>query len=159
MIEQKIHIKSIEHNKIEQAERINLLCLPENYSRMFYLDLHHRFPKTFLVALINNTIVGYIMCRIETGFSKLKRLSLSKRGHIVSIAVLEQYQNKGIGKDLLLKALKGIMDYGASESFLEVRASNKSAIKLYQNQGFKIKKKIIGYYRNGEDALLMASKL
>jgi ribosomal-protein-alanine N-acetyltransferase len=39
---------------------------------------------------------------------------------------------------------------------LEVRASNNLAIKMYQSIGFLIKSRLHSYYRDGEDAYLMA---
>jgi len=40
--------------------------------------------------------------------------------------------------------------------YLEVRCSNNDAVKLYEKLGFIIKQKLQTYYRDGEDAYLMA---
>jgi ribosomal-protein-alanine N-acetyltransferase len=98
------------------------------------------------------------MCRIERGFSELRRFGISKKGHIVSVAVLPEHQRKGIGKALVEKALEGMLDYGAGETYLEVRISNEPAIDLYKKLGFNIIRRIVGYYRDGEDAYVMAKK-
>ena len=158
MLEPTYQIRTAEERELDQVENINLRCLPENYSRFFYLDILHRFPKAFLVAIKNGVVAGYIMCRVERGFSELRRFGISKKGHIVSVAVLPEHQRKGIGKGLVEKALEGMINYGAGESYLEVRISNEPAIDLYKKLGFNIIRRIVGYYRDGEDAYVMAKK-
>jgi ribosomal-protein-alanine N-acetyltransferase len=113
-------------------------------------------PKTFVVAnQVGKGVIGYIMGRIETGFSELKRFSLTRKGHVVSIAVLPESRNKGVASSLLNKALEGFREYKVSEIFLEVRESNKIAIDLYQKFGFNVSRQVKGYYRDGETAYIM----
>ncbi len=99
------------------------------------------------------------MGRVERGFSSLKSYKLTKKGHIVSIAVIGEYRRKGIATRLLEEALDGFREYDASESFLEVRESNIEAINLYEKFGYVKKKVLPGYYRDGEDALLFTCPL
>lgn len=139
---------------------INVACLPENYSTTFYLDLFSRYPKTFVVAVADGSVQGYIMCRIERSFSKLKSLHLTKLCHIVSLAVMEPYRNRGIATSLMSQALKDAAEeYEATECFLEVRVSNDPAISLYKKIGFRNTRRMAGYYMNGEDAWEMAKPL
>jgi ribosomal-protein-alanine N-acetyltransferase len=135
---------------------INLRCLPENYSTSFFLDIHRRYPRTFIVATLNGKVVGYIMCRTDVGFSGFR---IAKKGHVISLAVLSEHRGKGIARALLSKALGSIAEYGVGECYLEVRVSNKPALDLYQNMGFEIARTIKGYYRNGENAHLMTKRL
>ncbi|MCX8171674.1 MAG: ribosomal protein S18-alanine N-acetyltransferase [Candidatus Bathyarchaeota archaeon] len=141
---------------LDQVMYINRTCLPENYSTYFFIDLYKNFPETFIVAEEGNRVVGYIMCRIEGGFSGF---SLVKRGHVISIAVLPEHRHKGIGETLLKEALQSMMNHGVKECYLEVRVSNTPAINLYKKVGFKIEKVIRGYYSDGEDAYLMRIKM
>jgi len=133
---------------LEAVMHINQTCLPENYSRFFFLELHRNFPSTFIVAEEKNKIVGYIMCRMETGLPNLSFFGITRKGHVVSIAVLPEHRRRGIGY-----ALK------AKECYLEVRVSNGPAIKLYKKLGFHVVKTIPSYYIDGEDAYLMARRL
>lgn len=155
----RFEIRSFRTSDLNRVEAINLSCLPENYTKPFYLMLYYRFPKTFLVATVHDVVVGYIMCRMEMGFSELRRFSLTKKGHIVSIAVLPEYRGEGIGKALILKAFEGMKEYGVGESYLEVRVSNKTAIHFYERLGFKVARIARRYYRDGEDAYVMAMRL
>ncbi|MEM3577991.1 MAG: ribosomal protein S18-alanine N-acetyltransferase [Candidatus Bathyarchaeia archaeon] len=144
---------------LQDVIHINRVCLPENYTDFFFLDLHRRFPETFIVAEENGEIVGYIMCRIEFGLSDFGFSGLIKKGHIVSVAVMPQHRRKGIGQALITKALNGMRSYGAKQCFLEVRITNDPAISLYKKLGFKVARTIHGYYADGEDAYVMSREI
>ncbi len=144
---------------LQNVMQINRVCLPENYTDFFFVDLHQRFPETFIVAEENGKIMGYIMCRIEVGLSNFGFGGLVRKGHVVSIAVLPQYRRRGVAKAIINKALEGMAYYKAKQGFLEVRVTNESAISLYKNLGFEITRTINGYYSDGEDAYVMTKKL
>jgi ribosomal-protein-alanine N-acetyltransferase len=149
-------IQLFEEKDLDDVVKINWTCLPENYDNSFFLTLFYHYPKTFVVAnQVGKGVIGYIMGRIETGFSELKRFSLTRKGHVVSIAVLPESRNKGVASSLLNKALEGFREYKVSEIFLEVRESNKIAIDLYQKFGFNVSRQVKGYYRDGETAYIM----
>ncbi|MBN2335024.1 GNAT family N-acetyltransferase [Candidatus Bathyarchaeota archaeon] len=137
--------------------QINTACLPENYSTYFYRDLYQKYPDTFMVAEADGAIQGYIMLRIERGWSKIGKLTPAKLAHVVSIAVMEDYRRRGIGKELIVQAMRRAREiYGSSEGYLEVRISNEPAIGLYEKLGFQKVKRNYGYYMDGEDAWVMA---
>jgi len=144
---------------LNEVVRINWTCLPENYDNSFFLSIFYHFPKTFIVAKVSGKVVGYIMCRVETGFSDLKRFSMTRKGHVVSIAVLPEQRNRGIASALLEKALEGLRQYQATECFLEVRESNRIAIDLYKRYGFSVTRSMRGYYRDGETAYVMVKSV
>lgn len=151
-------IEPVGEERIDEVIRVNEVCLPEHYGRFFYEDLYRRFPKMFLIAREGEKVVGYIMCRIEFGFSELG-LKIKRKSHVVSIAVLPEHQRKGVGSLLVKGAIKAATDYGASECFLEVRKSNESAVNFYRNLGFKVTSTKKSYYLDGEDAYVMAKAL
>jgi ribosomal-protein-alanine N-acetyltransferase len=138
---------------------INRVCLPENYTTSFFMNLYQRFPETFIVAEENGDVVGYIMCRIETGIPSFKLLGITRKGHVISIAVLPEHQREGIGCALMREAMKAMVNRKAKECYLEVRASNVPAVNLYRKIGFEIIRTIRGYYADGEAAYMMARKL
>ncbi|MGB9880376.1 MAG: ribosomal protein S18-alanine N-acetyltransferase, partial [Anaerolineae bacterium] len=100
----------------------------------------------------------YNMCRIEFGISNIKR-DFAKKGHVISIAVLEGYRGMGIGQKLMEEGMKNVRESGASEIYLEVRQSNLPAIQLYRKLGFRAVRVLEGYYRDGENAYLMVANL
>jgi [ribosomal protein S18]-alanine N-acetyltransferase len=139
--------------------QINLRALPERYSDHFYYEILTEAPETFLVAELGSSVVGYLMCRIEYGFSNLKRLSLARKGHIVSIAVLPEHRGKGVGTKLLELGHAEMVKKSCSECYLEVRVTNEGAIALYQRLAYKVTSRLDGYYKDGEAAYLMATQI
>jgi len=135
---------------------INLRTLPEHYSDYFYESLLEELPEAFIVAEISGKIIGYIMCKIEHGFSNFKKLGFVKKGHVVSVAVIDEHRRKGFGSVLVDEAVKGVKTVQGSELYLEVRCSNNDAVRLYEKLGFSIIQRLKAYYRDGEDAYVMA---
>jgi ribosomal-protein-alanine N-acetyltransferase len=152
-------IRRAEPSDLIPIMEINLKTLPEHYSDYFYESLLAEIPEAFIVAEIAGKHIGYIMCKTEYGFSNFKKLGFVKKGHVVSIAVLEEYRKKGIGQALVEESVNGIKLKKCDEFYLEVRCSNNDAVRLYEKLGFTIRQKINTYYRDGEDAYLMAIEL
>ncbi len=134
---------------------INMVSLPEHYSDFFFEDILRSSPESFLVAEKDELLVGYIMCRVEYGFSSFKRFSLTRKGHIVSLAILELHRRKGLGETLVKRAIERLKYKGCSEVYLEVRASNTEAVNLYRKLQFNIMSTMEGYYRDNAKAYLM----
>jgi ribosomal-protein-alanine N-acetyltransferase len=153
-------IRVFRADELQRVMNINTACLPENYSNFFYRDLYQKYPETFLVAEVDGEVQGYIMCRIEKGWSKLGLLTPARLCHVVSIAVMEGYRRRGLGRALVSQAMRrGREAYGAGEGYLEVRVGNEAAIGLYDGLGFRKVKRNYGYYMDGEDAWVMAVEL
>ena len=146
-------------NDLQGVMQINRVCLPENYMDFFFMDLHQRFPETFIVAEQDGKIVGYIMCRIEVGLASLGLGGLIRKGHVVSIAVLPQGRRKGVAQALMTRAMEGMRHYKAKLGYLEVRVTNDPGVALYKKLGFEVSRTIKGYYSDGEDAYVMTKKL
>lgn len=123
------------------------------------MDLYQRFSETFIVAEENGEVMGYIMCRIETGLPDFGLFGIAKKGHVISIAVLPEHQREGIGTALMEKAMEGMQFYKAKECYLEVRVSNTPAVNLYKKLGFNEARVMHSYYADGEDAYMMSRKL
>jgi ribosomal-protein-alanine N-acetyltransferase len=159
LLDIKYQLRPFEEEDLVEVVEINRTSLPENYPPYFFLDLHTNYPKTFLVAEVEDRLAGYILCRIELGASELHKMKAARKGHVVSIAVLPQYRRRGIGKSLMIASMKAMLGYEASESYLEVRVSNQPAVNLYKELGFVIARKIPEYYNDGEAAYVMALDL
>ena len=141
---------------LEAVTNINCICLPENYTDFFFVDLYRRFPETFIVAEENGKVIGYIMCRIEVAMSNFGLSGLIKKGHIVSVAVMPDNRRKGVGQALINTATEGMRLYNAKQCYLEVRITNESAIGVYKKLGFEITRTIRSYYADGENAYVMS---
>lgn len=104
---------------------------------------------TFLVAKIEEKIVGYIGCWF-----------VMDECHIANIAVSSKYRNKGIATQLVNELFKYCKEHETTYVMLEVRISNIPAQKLYTKLGFKDEVLRKNYYRNPdgtrEDAIVMS---
>ncbi|HMF31576.1 MAG TPA: N-acetyltransferase [Candidatus Lokiarchaeia archaeon] len=155
------YVRATTHDDLGSVMSINEATLPENYPLFFYEDILEKYPNSFLVGCLNaggsEKVVGYIMWRLERGISEFG-VKIVKKGHLVSLAVLDAYRRNGIAAQMLAKGMHAIYAYGAREFVLEVRVSNVPAYNLYSNKfGFEKKKVIPQYYRDGEDANFMAA--
>lgn len=78
--------------------------------------------------------------------------------HLLNVCVRPDCRRKGIARNLLQRAVQRAKQMGKKQLWLEVRASNTSAIALYQGLGMQQVGRRPGYYQrpgaNAEDALL-----
>jgi ribosomal-protein-alanine N-acetyltransferase len=80
-------------------------------------------------------------------------------GHIKDLGVAREHRGQEIGSTLLARGLDFLAATGAATAKLEVREGNEGAIRLYRRFGFERRRRIRGYYGNGEDALVMVYHL
>jgi ribosomal-protein-alanine N-acetyltransferase len=91
-------------------------------------------------------VVGYVGFRLQ-----------GREGHITTIAVHPDCRRRGFGDLLLLVALDKMLKVGVDVATLEMRPSNDVAYRLYRKYGFEVQRQAPGYYRDGEDAWVMAA--
>ncbi len=152
-------IRRATHKDLIPVIEINLKTLPEHYSDYFYEELLKDVPEAFLIAELEGKVIGYILCKIEHGFSNFKRLGFVKKGHLVSVAVLPEKRRGGLGTALVEEAIKGINLRSCHEFYLEVRCSNTDAVRMYEKLEFTATSRQKSYYRDGEDAYIMGIEL
>ena len=159
MLETPFLLRPFRPEDLSGVIEINRVCLPENYSPYFFMEVYKSCPEAFLVAEVNKEIVGYIMCRLEFGFSDVRRFRMVRKGHVVSVAVMPNYRKQGIGRELVVMSLKALELHGAEECFLEVRVANEDAVRLYKQMRFDTVRVVSHYYHDGADAYLMNTRL
>ncbi len=79
--------------------------------------------------------------------------------NIMVIATRPELRRRGLGRALLRELLARGRARGVVRVDLEVRAGNEAAIALYDGEGFTRVGRRPGYYRDGEDAVLMSCVL
>ena len=132
--------------KLETASFVNDAWPEETFKSE--LAAKHTY---YILALEDNLVVGY------AGLSKLPG---SDQADIQTIAVREDKRGLGIGKKLMDTLTLQATELGAKEIFLEVRADNSIAQKLYKLFGFKqigTRKKY--YQPDGVDAFIMKTDM
>ena len=97
-------------------------------------------------------LIGYGIMSVAVG-----------EAHILNIALDPSCQGRGLGRELLLHMLHTGRRHGAETAFLEVRPSNRIAIRLYETSGFHQVGLRRDYYpttgKRREDAVIMARDL
>jgi ribosomal protein S18 acetylase RimI-like enzyme len=78
---------------------------------------------------------------------------------LYSIAVDPALRGQGVAAALIAAAENAARARGSRSVRLEVRASNKAALSLYERAGFTFLERKPGYYQNGEDALRLEKRL
>jgi len=159
LLEAPYLLRPFRPDDLSSVIEINRVCLPENYSPYFFMEVYKSCPEAFIIAEKEREVAGYIMCRLEFGFSDVRRFRMVRKGHVVSVAVMPDYRRQGIGKELVLAAMKALELHGAEECFLEVRTANEDAVRLYKNMGFGTARVATHYYHDGADAYVMNIKL
>jgi len=74
---------------------------------------------------------------------------------IYSVGVEPSARREGLGRRLVAALEGAARTAGATRAFLEVRASNRAAQRLYAEAGYTASGRRPAYYRDGEDAVLM----
>lgn len=102
-----------------------------------------------LVAEVDGAVVAYLMARV-----------VPPTAEIMNLAVDQPYRRQGMAAALLSAALAALAARGATEVFLEVRASNLPAQALYREAGFRPMGIRAAYYEAPrEDALVLRRAL
>ncbi|WP_116301310.1 ribosomal protein S18-alanine N-acetyltransferase [Alkalilimnicola ehrlichii] len=100
------------------------------------------------VCVVDERIAGYVVWSLVAG-----------EGHVLNLCVDPAYQGRGLGRVLLRHMVAQAERAGADVLFLEVRPSNKPALRLYDSEGFGEIDRRKNYYpadQGREDAVVMA---
>lgn len=100
---------------------------------------------SYIVAELDGKIVAYAGAWVSFN-----------QADVMNVGVDPNFRGQGLGTLLFAELIKTVKARGATSITLEVRPSNKAAIKLYENFGLRSVGRRKGYYRdNGEDAIIM----
>ena len=87
-------------------------------------------------------------------FARWACIPAAGEAELLRIAVDPAHRGQGLGRRLLEACQEDLAAAGMAHLFLEVRASNAPAIRLYGDCGWRQCGRRPGYYPDGEDALL-----
>ena len=114
----------------------------------FYSEVYGKYSIA-RVDIINERIVGYIIAR----------LSLDEV-HLLDLAGCPEFRMRGIARMLMEDVISGLQINRCKAFFLEVRALNSVALKLYEEAGFRVIGTRKNYYKAPvEDACIMMRDL
>ncbi len=123
-------------------------CFDKDAWSLFDLIAVLSWPEVIRLKVTEgNQMIGFVA--VETRPSR-------GAAWIATIAVDPHFQRRGIGR-LLLRACESRIKSGKLK--LTVRVSNLGAITLYEQEGYRTSEIWHGYYKDGEDGLVMEKSL
>lgn len=119
------------------------------WSRSTFEGLLARRDSDLIAAVRSGELAGYAVV-----------WTIMDQSELGNVAVAPHERGRGIGRRLVEVALARAGVRGAAECFLEVRESNRGAIRLYESMGFEVLDRRRRYYtRPVEDAFVMRARL
>lgn len=97
----------------------------------------NRNPRTNFVAMEEGRITGVILCGND-----------GRRGYIYHTVVQQEFQNRGIGTQLINAAVHALQGEGITRVCLNVMETNEQGKAFWQNRGWE-KKDFLGFYSKG----------
>jgi len=122
---------------------VHCFRVPWSFDAIEY-DVGFNSDALYVVALSKGRVIGFTGMHV-----------VLDEGHIMNMAVLEEYRQQGIGQKLM-ETLFELAPQEVRSYTLEVRESNHAAVRLYKRLGFYGVGFRRAYYTNPiEDALIM----
>ena len=166
-------IRPMEPGDVQTVVAIDRLSFPTPWPASSYMyELKHRSRSFYYVLLKPTTdevtpadqgwrrwlygMIGLAGSSRVIGYVGLRERGQPTEAHISTIAIHPDWRGNGLGELMLLVALEQALELRFSTVSLEVRASNQVAQRLYRKYGFRFRSVHQAYYRDGEDARLMA---
>lgn len=139
------HILPLQKENLPSVLSIERQSYPHPWSaEQFIQELNNPISSVDLLW-IDEQLAGYICYWLIAG-----------EAQILNLATASEFRRRGVAGQLLEHCFACCRKKGLTKVWLEVRMSNQAAIDLYLQQGFVADVVRSGYYRDGEDALLMA---
>lgn len=142
-----VEIKDFEPLFAEDIAKIEEACFSSPWSSKAILESHQN-GTSFFVAVKDNKCIGY--CGIDTVLDE---------GYITNVAILPEFRKMGIADRLMCRLDELAIEKKLSFISLEVRQSNKDAIKLYTKNGYEAAGTRKDFYTSPkEDAVIMTKR-
>ena len=140
-----IHIRKMDLSDIPYVYQEEIKIFGKSLGeKTLYNEIMYNKLSKYFIALDEDKRAGYVGSWLTI-----------PNAEILNLFVSEPYRGKGIGKALMNQVITTCQDEKIENITLEVRISNKYAIRMYQELGFQQVTTRKNYYENGEDALLM----
>lgn len=138
-------IRSMTEEDLPQVYLIEQESFSDPWSEEDFYDSLTKDNNTYLIAEINDEIIGYC------GY-----WGVAGEGDIYNVAVKKEFRGQRIGYQMLKSLIQDAYSRGITALTLEVRHTNEAAIHLYESLGFErvgVRKDF--YTRPKEDAVIM----
>ena len=127
-------IRKAKIEDLEDIKNIDKISLKAIHSSNYFKEN----LNNMIVAVEGQEIIGYFMFKDETA---------------MNLVIHPDYRKKGIGKMLIREVMKK-----SGRLVSRTREDNVNALGFLKHLGFKYKRKIENYYKNGDNAIEMEWK-
>lgn len=150
MLSEGARVRGCRPDEVAALARLEAEVLPHGWDAAALSDELARPDSIVLVAVApgmgaSDEVVGGAVARGAPGEAEL-----------LWVGVAPSQRRSGLGR-ALVDAVVAWARQQAARVVLEVRASNEAAFSLYRAAGFVVAGKRARYYRDGEDALVLAN--
>ncbi len=145
-----LRLRPMSEEDVEAVMEVEQAAYPYPWTAGIFRDCL-RVGYCCWVCLQDEVLIGHGVISVAAG-----------ECHILNVCVHPEWQGHGLGRKMLRHLLNLGRRHQADTAFLEVRASNVRAIRLYNIEGFNEVARRRGYYpgnKGGEDALVFAKDL
>lgn len=145
-----LRTRAMTADDVEQVVAIENVSYGFPWSRGIFFDCL-RVGYACRVLELDGEIIGYGIVS-----------ALVREAHILNVCLAPAFRRLGFGRFLLNELFKVAADKHVREVYLEVRPSNRAALRLYRRFGFEQVGVRRNYYRSGdgrEDALVLRVRL
>ena len=119
-----LHFRLMSEDDIDQVYVNEIAAYPHAWTEGILRDCLGAGYSCWVCEL-DDVLVGHAVMSTAVG-----------EAHVLNICIAPSYQGNGLGRILLRRMMRVAIDKSADTCFLEVRASNKAAIRLYESEGF-----------------------
>lgn len=142
-------LQNVDEQNLDQVIEVERSCFSDPWPRSaFMAELSHSWSHFKILVRHESSndlrIDGYLIAWM-----------LPEEMHLLKMAVLPEWQRRGLARQMLGSCLSTFSQLGGGTASLEVRPSNKAALGLYGSFGFtQIAVRRAYYSKDNEDALL-----
>ncbi len=138
---------------LEALYKIELECFGhEAFAKSLFAYFLTSSDFVNLIVEVGEEIAGFVI-------SSVQHCDNQAIGHVLSLDVSGGHRRRGIGLQLLCELERILVEDGVEACYLEARADNAAALRLYQKQGFKLVETLEDYYGKGIHGLRLRQDL
>lgn len=141
-MDKRVNVRGIAPGELNLVMKLEKRCFSTNYFNEREIEeMYENDRYSFWGVWCGGSLAGYLITYDSVDIYE-----------VIKVGVDDEYRGRGLGGSLIEKAFESM----ETDLMLEVRESNKSAIRLYKKLGFRKIGLRRGYYRDtGEDALIL----